>query len=100
MVFRILDCFKFNNLSSGPCSCVKHQLCGKECVPSRVLKDLLDFLAGIRSASQITLQNLKPRISSQSKEKFLWVKDIRYLDSRIALLIQNTSGLMYSLLTS
>ena len=40
-------------------------------------------------AAQKTLRNLKGKISAQSKRNFVLEKDVRYLDSRIALLIQN-----------
>ena len=40
-------------------------------------------------AAQKALRDLKARISSQSKKNFVLEKDVRYLDSRIALLIQN-----------
>jgi Ras GTPase-activating-like protein IQGAP2/3 len=36
---------------------------------------------------------LKSKISSQSKKNFVLEKDVRYLDSRIALLIQNRMAL-------
>ncbi|KAF2197526.1 Rho GTPase activation protein [Delitschia confertaspora ATCC 74209] len=39
--------------------------------------------------AQKTLRELKSKISSQSKKNFVLEKDVRYLDSRIALLIQN-----------
>ncbi|GME24307.1 RasGAP protein [Neofusicoccum parvum] len=39
--------------------------------------------------AQKVLRELKARISSQSKKNFVLEKDVRYLDSRIALLIQN-----------
>ena len=39
--------------------------------------------------AQIALRNLKNRISAQSKRNFVLERDVRYLDSRIALLIQN-----------
>jgi len=39
------------------------------------------------------LRELKSRISSQSKKNFVLEKDVRYLDSRIALLIQNRMAL-------
>ncbi|PUU79658.1 Rho GTPase activation protein [Tuber borchii] len=42
---------------------------------------------------QKTLRDLKSRISSQSKKNFVLEKDVRYLDSRIALLIQNRMAL-------
>ncbi|EMC95963.1 hypothetical protein BAUCODRAFT_510246 [Baudoinia panamericana UAMH 10762] len=39
--------------------------------------------------AQKALRELKSRISSQSKKNFVLEKDVRYLDSRIALLVQN-----------
>ncbi|KAI9483566.1 MAG: Rho GTPase activation protein [Benjaminiella poitrasii] len=42
---------------------------------------------------QKTLRKLKTNISSQSKKNFLLEKDVRFLDSRIALLIQNRMAL-------
>nr|XP_019002804.1 IQ domain-containing GTPase activating protein [Kwoniella mangroviensis CBS 8507]OCF66265.1 IQ domain-containing GTPase activating protein [Kwoniella mangroviensis CBS 8507] len=39
--------------------------------------------------AQKRLRDLKSRISSQSKKNFVLERDVRYLDSRIALLIQN-----------
>ncbi|KAI9831193.1 MAG: glyceraldehyde-3-phosphate dehydrogenase 1 [Phylliscum demangeonii] len=42
---------------------------------------------------QKILRELKTRISSQSKKNFVLEKDVRYLDSRIALLIQNRMAL-------
>ncbi|KAI8318384.1 putative ras GTPase-activating protein sar1 [Martensiomyces pterosporus] len=41
------------------------------------------------SEAQRRLRELKGHISSQSKKNFLLERDVRYLDSRIALLIQN-----------
>lgn len=41
------------------------------------------------SAGQKRLRDLKTKISSQSKKNFVLERDVRYLDSRIALLIQN-----------
>ncbi|KAL8286935.1 hypothetical protein RQP46_003941 [Phenoliferia psychrophenolica] len=41
--------------------------------------------------SQKRLRDLKARISAQSKKNFVLERDVRYLDSRIALLIQNVS---------
>jgi len=35
------------------------------------------------------MRELKTKISTQSKRNFVLEKDVRYLDSRIALLIQN-----------
>jgi Ras GTPase-activating-like protein IQGAP2/3 len=43
--------------------------------------------------AQRTLRDLKSKISSQSKKNFVLEKDVRYLDSRIALLIQNRMAL-------
>ncbi|KAI0998438.1 GTPase-activating protein [Podosphaera aphanis] len=43
--------------------------------------------------AQKTLRHLKAKISSQSKKNFVLEKDVRYLDSRIALLIQNRMAL-------
>lgn len=45
------------------------------------------------SVAQKSLQDLKAKISSQSKKNFVLEKDVRYLDSRIALLIQNRMAL-------
>jgi hypothetical protein len=45
------------------------------------------------SAAQKVLRELKTKISSQSKKNFVLEKDVRYLDSRIALLIQNRMAL-------
>lgn len=39
--------------------------------------------------AQKQLRDLKAKISTQSKRNFVLEKDVRYLDSRIALLIQN-----------
>lgn len=39
--------------------------------------------------AQKALRDLKAKISTQSKRNFVLEKDVRYLDSRIALLIQN-----------
>ncbi|KAI1131419.1 GTPase [Nemania abortiva] len=43
--------------------------------------------------AQRALRELKIKISSQSKKNFVLEKDVRYLDSRIALLIQNRMAL-------
>ncbi|KAL8711096.1 MAG: hypothetical protein Q9220_004477 [cf. Caloplaca sp. 1 TL-2023] len=43
--------------------------------------------------AQKTQRDYKARISSQSKKNFVLEKDVRYLDSRIALLIQNRMAL-------
>jgi Ras GTPase-activating-like protein IQGAP2/3 len=47
--------------------------------------DIEDDLA----RAQKRLRELKSRISAQSKKNFVLERDVRYLDSRIALLIQN-----------
>ena len=43
--------------------------------------------------AQKTQRDYKAKISSQSKKNFVLEKDVRYLDSRIALLIQNRMAL-------
>lgn len=43
--------------------------------------------------AQKRLRDLKAKISAQSKKNFVLERDVRYLDSRIALLIQNVSCL-------
>ena len=43
--------------------------------------------------AQKALRDLKSKISSQSKKNFVLEKDVRYLDSRIALLVQNRMAL-------
>ncbi|KAK3671778.1 RasGAP protein [Recurvomyces mirabilis] len=43
--------------------------------------------------AQKALRELKGKISSQSKKNFVLEKDVRYLDSRIALLVQNRMAL-------
>lgn len=43
--------------------------------------------------AQKILRDLKSKISTQSKKNFVLEKDVRYLDSRIALLIQNRMAL-------
>lgn len=43
-------------------------------------------------SAQKRLRDLKARISAQSKKNFVLERDVRYLDSRIALLIQNVSS--------
>jgi Ras GTPase-activating-like protein IQGAP2/3 len=42
-----------------------------------------------RKTAQKRLRDLKGKISAQSKKNFVLERDVRYLDSRIALLIQN-----------
>ncbi len=43
--------------------------------------------------AQKAQHDYKAKISSQSKKNFVLEKDVRYLDSRIALLIQNRMAL-------
>ena len=43
--------------------------------------------------AQKRLRDLKSKISAQSKKNFVLERDVRYLDSRIALLIQNRMAL-------
>jgi Ras GTPase-activating-like protein IQGAP2/3 len=43
--------------------------------------------------TQKMLRDLKLKISSQSKRNFVLERDVRYLDGRIALLIQNRMAL-------
>lgn len=52
----------------------------------------LAFLAETALAQKIQ-RDYKAKISSQSKKNFVLEKDVRYLDSRIALLIQNRMAL-------
>ena len=49
-------------------------------------------IADIPKAQKIQ-RDFKAKISSQSKKNFVLEKDVRYLDSRIALLIQNRMAL-------
>ena len=42
---------------------------------------------------QRKLKEIKAKLSSQSKKNFLLERDVRFLDSRIALLIQNRMSL-------
>jgi Ras GTPase-activating-like protein IQGAP2/3 len=44
-------------------------------------------------SAQKRLRDLKGKISAQSKKNFVLERDVRYLDSRIALLIQNRMAL-------
>lgn len=47
----------------------------------------------LTALAQKYLRELKAKISAQSKKNFVLEKDVRYLDSRIALLIQNRMAL-------
>ena len=46
-----------------------------------------------KKTAQKRLRDLKGKISAQSKKNFVLERDVRYLDSRIALLIQNRMAL-------
>jgi Ras GTPase-activating-like protein IQGAP2/3 len=59
---------------------------------SRLCKHTPDPGTDFRSAQKIQ-RDYKAKISSQSKKNFVLEKDVRYLDSRIALLIQNRMAL-------
>lgn len=52
-------------------------------------------LNGVRAriTAQKRLRDLKSRISAQSKRNFVLERDVRFLDSRIGLLIQNRMAL-------
>lgn len=52
-----------------------------------------DYMIQIFKIAQKTLRKLKSNISKQSKNNFLLERDVRFLDSRIALLIQNRMAL-------
>lgn len=49
--------------------------------------------SSICETAQKRLRDLKGKISAQSKKNFVLERDVRYLDSRIALLIQNRMAL-------
>jgi hypothetical protein len=59
----------------------------------RLSNYLYDSLVANTTSAQKILRDLKSKISSQSKKNFVLEKDVRYLDSRIALLIQNRMAL-------
>ena len=54
--------------------------------------EVLTITHGVNVA-QKQLRDLKGKISAQSKKNFVLERDVRYLDSRIALLIQNRMAL-------
>jgi Ras GTPase-activating-like protein IQGAP2/3 len=56
---------------------------------SRRLDSAEDSASVQFTAAQVEIQQLKDKISSQSKENFKKEKDLRYLDSKIALLINH-----------
>ena len=49
--------------------------------------------SSVCETAQKRLRDLKGKISAQSKKNFVLERDVRYLDSRIALLIQNRMAL-------
>ena len=49
----------------------------------------LSLSPSLPPSAQVEIQQLKDKISSQSKENFKKEKDLRYLDSKIALLINH-----------
>jgi hypothetical protein len=49
----------------------------------------MSLFRSLSNAAQKRLRDLKGKISAQSKKNFVLERDVRYLDSRIALLIQN-----------
>jgi Ras GTPase-activating-like protein IQGAP2/3 len=53
----------------------------------------LNVCDSIKKPAQKRLRDLKGKISAQSKKNFVLERDVRYLDSRIALLIQNRMAL-------
>ena len=53
---------------------------------------MIQYFPDLKTA-QKTQRDYKAKISSQSKKNFVLEKDVRYLDSRIALLIQNRMAL-------
>lgn len=72
------------------------------CREVRLLRFSIGFLRQDthRSTAQKHLRDLKSKISSQSKKNFVLEKDVRYLDSRIALLIQNRMALEEVIMSS
>jgi Ras GTPase-activating-like protein IQGAP2/3 len=67
---------------------------------SRLLPDILALVLWTNAdslyyhvAAQKRLRELKSKISAQSKKNFVLERDVRYLDGRIALLIQNRMAL-------
>ena len=59
----------------------------------RLKNCLLRGLSFYLYTAQKRLRELKGRISAQSKKNFVLERDVRYLDSRIALLIANRMAL-------
>ena len=60
-------------------------------VCASIIKTL--YLHSNTEIAQKAQHDYKAKISSQSKKNFVLEKDVRYLDSRIALLIQNRMAL-------
>lgn len=61
-------------------------LCNSQC-------NFLYLYLPLTLTAQRKLRDLKTKISAQSKKNFVLERDVRYLDSRIALLIQNRIAL-------
>lgn len=64
----------------------------EESTPSRSRRSraLSEWALGLcEPVADDELDTLKRRIAAQAKQNFLWERDVRYLDSRIALLIAN-----------
>lgn len=72
------------------CTLVRIHIVAYSRAPLHCLKTLY---ADRSSSAQKRLRDLKGRISAQSKRNFVLERDVRYLDSRIALLIQNRMAL-------
>jgi Ras GTPase-activating-like protein IQGAP2/3 len=64
---------------------------GTSSFASNILKHSSPFFISL--LAQKRLRDLKGKISAQSKKNFVLERDVRYLDSRIALLIQNRMAL-------
>lgn len=65
-------------------------------IVATLIHDLHSSLLSILSLviiAQKRLRELKSRISAQSKRNFVLERDVRFLDSRIGLLIQNRMAL-------
>ena len=60
---------------------------------SLLIPKCLHWVEKKKKKAQKRLRDLKSKISAQSKKNFVLERDVRYLDSRIALLIQNRMAL-------
>lgn len=63
---------------------ILHAVSTQDPIPSHPIPSLIN-----RRIAQKRLRDLKSRISAQSKKNFILERDVRYLDSRIALLIHD-----------